>query len=73
MTPSEICLDLPLEFTKALEYFIYSTRYVRSLHYQSDPDYDYLIQMFRKLAQQNHIQYDDIYDWSQPASQPSVT
>ncbi|CAD8080987.1 unnamed protein product [Paramecium sonneborni] len=57
MTPQEICLDLPIEFTKALEY-------IRSLQYQSDPDYDYLIQLFRKLAQSRKIDYDDIYDWT---------
>ncbi|CAD8087430.1 unnamed protein product [Paramecium sonneborni] len=57
MTPQEICMDLPIEFAKALEY-------IKSLQYQSDPDYDYLIQLFRKLAQSRKIDYDDIYEWT---------
>ncbi|CAD8139459.1 unnamed protein product [Paramecium pentaurelia] len=62
MTPSEICVDLPIEFSKALEY-------IKSLHYQSDPDYDYLIQLFRKLGQSRRIEYDDVYDWTQSQNQ----
>ncbi|CAD8060956.1 unnamed protein product [Paramecium sonneborni] len=62
MTPTEICGDLPIEFQKALDY-------IRSLQYQSDPDYDYLIQLFRKLAQSRKIEYDDIYDWTQQTKQ----
>ncbi|CAD8052986.1 unnamed protein product [Paramecium sonneborni] len=62
MTTTEICVDLPIEFTKALDY-------IRSLQYQSDPDYDYLIQLFRKLAQSRKIEYDDVYDWTQPSNQ----
>ncbi|CAD8067143.1 unnamed protein product [Paramecium primaurelia] len=57
MTPQEICVDLPIEFAKALDY-------IRSLQYQSDPDYDFLIQLFRKLAQSRKIDYDDVYDWT---------
>ncbi|CAD8133365.1 unnamed protein product [Paramecium octaurelia] len=62
MTPTEICIDLPIEFSKALEY-------IKSLQYQSDPDYDYLIQLFRKLAQSRRIEYDDVYDWTQSQNQ----
>ncbi|CAD8139422.1 unnamed protein product [Paramecium octaurelia] len=62
MTPQEICVDLPIEFSKALDY-------IRSLKYQSDPDYDYLIQLFRKLAQSRKIEYDDVYDWTSQSNQ----
>ncbi|CAK86168.1 unnamed protein product (macronuclear) [Paramecium tetraurelia] len=64
MTPQEICIDLPIEFAKALEY-------IRSLQYQSDPDYDYLIQLFRKLAQSRKIDYDDVYDWTIQNNNPN--
>lgn len=37
---------------------------MRSLQFQSEPDYEFLIQMFRKLAQTQGITYDDQFDWN---------
>lgn len=39
-------------------------KYARSLEFDEVPDYDGLRALFRGLAEQQGIEYDDMYDWT---------
>ncbi|CAD8114924.1 unnamed protein product [Paramecium sonneborni] len=56
LSSTEICQDLPIEFQKALDH-------IKSLAFQVEPDYDYLINLFRKLGQRHGFEYDNLFDW----------
>ncbi|CAD8204051.1 unnamed protein product [Paramecium octaurelia] len=56
LSSTEICQDLPIEFQKALDH-------IKSLSFSVEPDYDYLINLFRKLGQRHGFEYDNLFDW----------
>ncbi|CAD8196950.1 unnamed protein product [Paramecium octaurelia] len=56
LSSTEICQDLPIEFQKALDH-------IKSLGFSVEPDYDYLINLFRKLGQRHGFEYDNLFDW----------
>ncbi|CAD8196771.1 unnamed protein product [Paramecium pentaurelia] len=53
---TEICQDLPIEFQKALDH-------IKSVGFSVEPDYEYLINLFRKLGQRHGFEYDNLFDW----------
>ena len=55
---SELCKDLPLEFCRYFDF-------VKKMHFKSQPDYKYLSQLFKRIAVQNGIQYDWVFDWTE--------
>ncbi|KAH9808875.1 kinase-like domain-containing protein [Melampsora americana] len=59
--PEKLCRGLPQEFTQYLQY-------CRSLDFSETPDYHYLRRLFRNLALQQRIVYDNIFDWTPPSA-----
>ena len=57
MQAEGLCEGLPREFTTYL-------RYVKSLHDGEKPDYAMLREVFRKLAEEEGIEYDFVFDWT---------
>lgn len=57
VTSEQLCQGLPKEF----KYFI---EYIKALSFTEKPDYDYLINLFAKLMQKQHLSNDQIFDWS---------
>ena len=55
---NQLCAGCPREF---IEYF----EYCQGLEFSEKPDYQYLKNIFKRIADQNHIKLDDnIFDWS---------
>lgn len=54
---NELCNDLPIEFKLYMDY-------VKTLEFDSKPNYTYLLQLFTKLFNKMNYKYDDIYDWT---------
>lgn len=48
--------EIPKQFAEYLSY-------CRSLRFDQDPDYDYLISLMTKVLQENELQEDGHYDW----------
>ena len=57
-TPEQLCEGLPKQF----EYYI---KYTRSLQYESDPDYNYLKNLFLSVLKSYKWELDYYYDWDQ--------
>ena len=57
-TPEQLCEGLPKQF----EYYI---KYTRSLQYESDPDYNYLKNLFLSVLKSYNLEFDYFYDWDQ--------
>jgi hypothetical protein len=53
---NDICKDLPAQFSEALDY-------IRSLEFKSDPDYDFLIGLFKNVSKEQNFEFDGQYDW----------
>lgn len=53
----ELCYNLPIEFEKYFEY-------VRYLRFGDKPDYEHLINLFKKIAKNNNIIINNNYDWN---------
>ncbi len=53
----ELCLSLPNEFKLYFEH-------VKSLEFETKPNYNYLLGLFTNLYKKMNYEYDDIYDWS---------
>jgi casein kinase I family protein HRR25 len=51
-----LCKDLPLEFSRILEYIF-------SLDQSLDPDYTYIETLLKKAADSNGIVIDNIFNW----------
>lgn len=58
MTPQVLFEGLPQTFADYMTY-------VKSLSYCQMPDYAYLQQSLRHLAEQEGIEYDNVYDWTE--------
>ena len=56
--PEDLCQGLPKQFEEYLTY-------TRSLKYESDPDYDYLRNLFISVLKQFNCDFDYYYDWDQ--------
>jgi serine/threonine protein kinase len=52
----EVCNGLPSQFTEALAY-------IRSLDFESKPDYALIKNMFRSVLNKQNLQLDFLYDW----------
>lgn len=52
----ELCADIPEEYRLLISYS-------RKLKFESDPNYDYLINLFQKLLINSGYKYDKKYDW----------
>ena len=57
-TPAELCQGLPQQFREYLEY-------TRSLEYETDPDYDYMKNLFLTVLKKYNWDFDYFYDWDQ--------
>ncbi|OXA38975.1 casein kinase I isoform X2 [Folsomia candida] len=57
MGPKTLCKGLPDEFEKYLDYCL-------GLGFDETPDYEYLAQLFRTLAQELGHEYDFFFDWN---------
>ena len=55
-TPAELCQGLPQQFREYLEY-------TRSLEYETDPDYDYMKNLFLTVLKKYNWDFDYFYDW----------
>ena len=53
----ELCCDLPGAFTS---YF----NHVRTLEFDSRPNYSYLRKLFRDLFVSKGFEYDNVFDWT---------
>jgi uncharacterized glyoxalase superfamily metalloenzyme YdcJ len=61
ISTEELCKDLPKEFQLYMDYS-------KNLGFEELPDYNYLIELFKKIAIDNDINYEDyIWDWSKGA------
>ncbi|CAK85305.1 unnamed protein product (macronuclear) [Paramecium tetraurelia] len=58
--PRELCKDVPIEFPIILEY-------LKTLQYRSEPDYNYIYNLFQKSAKSLGIVLDFAYDWEMPS------
>ncbi|CAD8043138.1 unnamed protein product [Paramecium primaurelia] len=58
--PRELCKDVPIEFPIILEY-------LKTLQYRSEPDYNYIYNLFQKSADGLGIILDYTYDWEIPS------
>jgi hypothetical protein len=56
-TPEQLCQGLP----KKLADYI---NYTRNLKYESEPDYNYLKQLFLAMLNYNGLKFDFFYDWN---------
>lgn len=56
MTPQELCDGLPDEFSKYLEYS-------QKLKFDEEPNYKYLIGLFKELYKSKDYENDYLYDW----------
>jgi len=54
---SRLCSDLPIEF----EYYL---KYVQVLMFNEQPDYTYLIKLFKNILKKNNLELDNEYDWA---------
>ena len=57
-SPEELCQGLPPQFQ---EYVTYT----RNLKYESDPDYNYLRNLFLTMLKNHNYSFDYYYDWDQ--------
>lgn len=57
----EICAGLPSCYANYL-------KYCRGLKFDQAPDYSYLRQFFKDAARDQDIQFDNVYDWSDPSN-----
>ena len=57
-TAEELCQGLPSQFQEYV-------KYTRNLEYESDPDYNYLKNLFLTVLKQYNWQFDYYYDWDQ--------
>lgn len=55
-TPEELCQGLPKEFEEYI-------KYTRNLEYESEPDYDYLKDLFSSVLKKGEYDFDYYYDW----------
>ncbi|XP_033249747.1 casein kinase I [Drosophila miranda] len=53
----ELCKAFPSEFAVFM-------KYIRSMRFNEDPDYNYMRQLFRLLSRTLNYQYDNVFDWS---------
>jgi serine/threonine protein kinase len=58
LSPEELCKDIPVEFTKYIEY-------TRSLGFDEKPKYSYLRQLFRDLFIRRGFKHDNVFDWTE--------
>ena len=54
---SEICEDLPLEFSAIL-------KYVRELQFEDCPDYGYMKKLLKNVLKTEGIEDDGVMDWN---------
>jgi hypothetical protein len=59
---SQLCSELPTEFETYLSY-------CRSLHFEDEPDYNYLKHLFRECMRANNYTFDLMFDWLVPNEQ----
>ena len=57
-TPEQLCQGLPYQFQKYVEY-------TRNLGYETDPDYNYLKNLFLTVLAHYNWNFDYYYDWDQ--------
>ena len=55
-SPEELCKGLPPQF---VEY----VKYTRNLGYETDPDYNYLKNLFLSVLKSQNYEFDYFYDW----------
>ena len=60
----ELCKDLPIEFQQFLEYS-------KSINFHEPPDYNYLFDLFKKMAKNNNFELNCCWDWSKNALKSS--
>jgi hypothetical protein len=58
VSPAELCLGLPPEFAEYM-------RYVKSLKFRQNPDYEMLRSLFCRIARREGFQYDKVFDWTE--------
>lgn len=70
MDPYELCKDYPKEFPQILEYphSYIILRYVKTLSFKTDPDYNFICNKFLKAADNSKIEIDGIYDWTEQST-----
>lgn len=74
MDPRELCKEHPVEFAMILEYCLApSIRYVKTLHYTSTPDYDFIVKLFQRAAESQGVALDDQFDWNKENSQRKIS
>lgn len=56
LTPYELCDGLPIEFAKFLEYS-------QNLQFDEEPNYKYVIDMFKQLYKSKEYENNYLYDW----------
>ena len=57
-TPEELCQGLPPQIQEYVEY-------TRNLEYETDPDYNYLKNLFLTILKHYNWEFDYYYDWDQ--------
>lgn len=62
----ELCAGYPLEFAQYINY-------TRNLNYESDPDYEYLRNLFKNVLKNLNFNYDYCYDWVEGKRQITKT
>lgn len=62
MTPEQLCGTLPDTFVEYL-------KYCRKLGFHKKPNYEYIRQMFKTLAEEMELKYDFHFDWVKRAAQ----
>ena len=55
-TPEKLCEGLPPQFKEYISY-------TRNLHYEQDPDYNYLKRLFLTVLKNYNYEFDYYYDW----------
>ena len=58
ITPEELCQGLPPQIQEYVEY-------TRNLEYETDPDYNYLKNLFLTILKHYNWEFDYYYDWDQ--------
>ncbi|KAH7825573.1 putative casein kinase I-like [Monocercomonoides exilis] len=54
----DLCSDTPKEIAMLL-------RYIRVLHFESKPDYEFIQQLLRKIAEREEFLFDNVFDWTE--------
>ena len=57
ITNDELCSNLPIEFKLYMDH-------VKSLEFETKPNYNLLLRLFTSLYKKMNFDYDDNYDWS---------